>query len=66
MTERTRKLAGTVVLLGWITIYSLLVMVLAAAVLPNFATGWYAIFYMVAGLAWVPPAMLVISWMHKR
>lgn len=65
MTMRLRKFIGTFLLLGLITIYCLLVMVLAVTVVPQIGKLWEAVFYAVAGLAWVPPAGLLVSWMHR-
>lgn len=66
MPMRTRKLLGTIALLIFIFVYALLAM-LAAVVLqvrglnPIVELAYYA----VAGLLWVPPAALIISWMAK-
>jgi len=63
MNIRTRKLIGTVLLLLLAGVWSLVAMVVAQA--PAIASsGWIqAIFYVVAGLGWVLPAMPLISWM---
>lgn len=62
-----RKLAGTVVLLLFITIYALLMMVLTATVLPHTgSTILHVLFFAMAGLAWVPVAMVIVSWMHRK
>lgn len=65
MTIRTRKLIGTVSLLVVITVYSLVVIGLVATAFPQLGTGMQLVFYAIAGLAWVPPAGLIINWMHK-
>jgi Protein of unknown function (DUF2842) len=64
MTQRTRKLFGTLALLVLIIVYSLIAMALGAGILPQVGVVWRTIFYAVAGLAWVPPAMLIVNWMH--
>ena len=64
MTQRTRKLLGTFALLILIIVYSLIAMALGASILPQVGLGWKTLFYAVAGLAWVPPAMVIVSWMH--
>jgi len=65
MRIRTRKLIGTFVLLIFVTFWSLFAMALAQSVLTNI-NGWVAfIFYVVAGLGWVLPAMVVIRWMLR-
>jgi hypothetical protein len=64
MRARTRKLVGTVLLLIVLTIYSLLVMLAAAAVLPAGGKIVELIFYAIAGVAWVLPAGYLIKWMY--
>jgi predicted membrane channel-forming protein YqfA (hemolysin III family) len=65
MTIRTRKFFGTIFLLILVVVWSLLGMTVAQT--PWLANnGWLqAIFYVVAGLGWVLPAMPIISWMGK-
>lgn len=63
---RTRKLLGTVYLLLLITVYSLLVIGAVATVYPQIPNAALAaVFYMVAGLAWVPLAMPIVAWMSR-
>ena len=65
MSIRARKLIGTVALLLLVAVWSLLTMALAQSALTDI-NGWVAaIFYIVAGLGWVLPAMPLISWMVK-
>ena len=65
MTIRIRKLLGTVALLMLVVVWSLLGMTVAQT--PWLAnSGWLqAIFYVVAGIGWVLPAMPIISWMSR-
>jgi hypothetical protein len=65
MTIRTRKFFGTILLLFLVVVWSLLGMTVAQT--PWLAAhGWaQAVFYVVAGLGWVLPAMPIISWMAK-
>jgi hypothetical protein len=65
MRIRTRKFLGTIALLLLVVVWSLLGMTIAQT--PWLAeSGLYqAIFYPVAGLGWVLPAMPIISWMAK-
>jgi hypothetical protein len=65
MSVRTRKLFGTIALLVILTVYSLVVAVLATYVFPRLATWQVPLFYLVAGLSWVPLAMVVVSWMYR-
>ena len=65
MTIRTRKFFGTIALLVLVVAWSLLGMVIAQT--PWLASSglYQAIFYVVAGLGWVLPAMPIISWMSR-
>ena len=65
MTIRTRKLFGTIALLVLVVVWSLLGMTLAQT--PWLANSGLlqAIFYVVAGIGWVLPAMPIVSWMSR-
>jgi hypothetical protein len=65
MTIRTRKFLGTIALLVLVVVWSLMGM--AAAQMPWLAASGLAqaIFYVVAGIGWVLPAMPIISWMAR-
>jgi len=65
MTIRTRKLIGAVALLALVSVWSLLAMALAQSVLTDINGFVAAIYYVVAGLGWVLPAMLLIKWMAR-
>jgi hypothetical protein len=65
MPIRLRKLIGAVALLVLVTVWALLAMALAQSVLTSIS-GWVAaIYYVVAGLGWVLPAMPLIRWMSR-
>jgi hypothetical protein len=65
MSIRTRKLIGTVALLVLVSVWGLLAMALAQSVLTDINGLVAAIYYVVAGLGWVLPAMPLISWMVR-
>jgi Protein of unknown function (DUF2842) len=65
MSTTTRKIAGTVLLLVLLVVYSLSVPILAGAILPGSGRLTELVFYMIAGLAWVPAAAWIVSWMHR-
>jgi hypothetical protein len=65
MTPRLRKFVGTIALLALIIVYSLIVMVIGSALLGKFGTFGRTLVYLVGGLAWLPPAMWIVSWMHR-
>jgi hypothetical protein len=64
MSRRTRKLVGTVLMLIFVFVYALVVTAIAAPILLSASKLAQAIFYVVAGLAWAPPLMLMIKWME--
>jgi Protein of unknown function (DUF2842) len=65
MPARARKLIGTFALLGLVCIWALLAMALAQSVLTDINGFVAAIFYVVAGLGWILPAMPLTAWMAR-
>ena len=65
MTMRTRKLIGTFGLLALMMVWALIAMALAQSVLTDINGFVAAIYYVVAGLGWVLPAMPLIKWMSR-
>ena len=65
MAIRTRKLIGALALLLLASVWGLLAMALAQSVLTDINGFVAAVYYVVAGLGWVLPAMPLISWMSK-
>jgi hypothetical protein len=65
MSIRARKFVGTVALLVLVSVWGLLAMVLAQSVLTNINGFVAAIYYVIAGLGWVLPAMPLITWMAR-
>ena len=63
MSIRTRKLIGTLGLLLLVMVWGLFAMALAQSVLTDINGFVAALYYIVAGLGWVLPAMPLISWM---
>jgi hypothetical protein len=61
---RTRKLIGTVALLLLVIVWALVAMVVAPSALHANGFG-QALYYVLAGLGWVLPAMPLISWMSR-
>lgn len=65
MSQRLRKLIGTVALVAFIAVYALTAMTVAAAKLPGTSGLTQLAFFAVAGLLWVIPAAALITWMSK-
>jgi hypothetical protein len=63
MPPRARRFIGTIALLTLVMVWALLAMALAQSVLTDINGFVAAIYYVVAGLGWVLPAMPIISWM---
>jgi uncharacterized protein DUF2842 len=65
MSIRTRKLIGTIALLVLVGAWGLLAMALAQSALTDINGFVAVLYYVVAGLGWVLPAMPLIAWMSK-
>ena len=65
MKIRTRKLLGTVALLLLAAIWSLMGMVVAQTLWLASSGVLQAVFYVVAGMGWVLPAIPIVSWMSR-
>lgn len=65
MKIRQRKLLGTVLMLVLVVVWSLLAMALAQAPFIAASRLVQFVYYVVAGLGWVLPAMPLISWMSR-
>jgi hypothetical protein len=66
MRQRQRKLVGTIALLVLITIYAFITLAVAVVLqVQNANKVVELIYYVVAGLLWVLPAGLLISWMQR-
>ena len=65
MSPRLRKLVGTFALFALVIAWSLVAMAIAQYP-PIFNNPWLAgLYYVVAGLGWVLPAMPLVKWMLK-
>jgi hypothetical protein len=65
MRIRTRKLIGTIALLVLVTAWALLAMAFAQFALRAQNSIVVMLFYAVAGLGWVLPAMPIVAWMQR-
>lgn len=65
MKMRTRKLAGTLILVMFLTVYALAAMMAAMILQVNASKAVELAYYVVAGLLWVIPAGVIIKWMQK-
>ncbi|MGE0062559.1 MAG: DUF2842 domain-containing protein [Xanthobacteraceae bacterium] len=65
MPARLRKFIGAIALLVLVTVWALLAMALAQAALTSTNGLLAGVYYVVAGLGWVLPAMPIIKWMQR-
>ena len=65
MRIRTRKFIGIIATVGFMIVYCLLAMLLGNAVVLRYGTFGETVFFALAGLAWLPPAMLLVRWMQR-
>ncbi|MBZ0141767.1 MAG: DUF2842 domain-containing protein [Pseudorhodoplanes sp.] len=65
MRIRTRKLTGAILLLLLVAVWSLVAMVVAQFVFAQPRPVFMWIYYPLAGLGWVLPAMPLVRWMSK-
>ena len=65
MPLRARKFVGSILLIALVCFWALLVMALAQSALTDINGLVAALFYIVAGLGWVLPAMPLIAWMGR-
>ena len=65
MIPDRRRLAGTVLLLLLVVVYVFVAAIVGEKILPKAGRIAEFVYYAVAGLAWVPLAAMIISWMHK-
>jgi hypothetical protein len=66
MSMRTRKLVGAILLMVFLVAYAFMTVFVAVVLQVRDVSGLVeALFYAVAGLAWVIPAALLIRWMER-
>jgi hypothetical protein len=65
MPIRLRKLIGALGLIVLVTVWALVAMALAQTVLTSISGFVATLYYIVAGLGWVLPAMPLIRWMQR-
>ncbi len=63
MRYRWRKLIGTIALLALVILYAVVAVTVASSRLAESTALVHFTFFLLAGLAWVLPAMALIRWM---
>jgi hypothetical protein len=65
MTGRARKFVGAIALLALVALYALAAMMVAIVLQVGASKVAELIYYPVAGLLWVLPAMWLVKWMQR-
>jgi hypothetical protein len=65
MTQRTRKLVGTIAIITFVMLYGPVAMAIADSRIMAAPHFIQVISYAVLGLAWIIPVMPVIRWMQR-
>ncbi len=65
MTLRTRKFIGTLATLLWLVAYALLAMAIGGQFVVGTGMVFELIYFVIAGVAWLPVAMAIIRWMSR-
>jgi hypothetical protein len=65
MTLRKRKLLGVMATVAFLAIYILVAMVIGGEYATGAGKAVELIFFLAAGIAWVPGVMAIIRWMSK-
>ncbi len=60
-----RSFVGTILFVSYLILYALVAMAVGARYLSETHGAAQFGFYLVAGLAWLPGAMLIVAWMAR-
>ncbi|MGQ0740806.1 MAG: DUF2842 domain-containing protein [Alphaproteobacteria bacterium] len=66
MSPRTKKLVGLLVILVWLSVYSIVAMRIGVDVLPEANWLTMLLYYAIAGTAWIIPIGFMLPWMHRE
>jgi uncharacterized membrane protein len=64
MPTRFRKLIGSLALVAFSIIYFFFVVTVAIMRLPELATGWHLLFYLIATVIWFIPSAAIVYWIQ--
>jgi hypothetical protein len=65
MPVRVRKFVGMLIIVAIVVLYALVATAVAVAFLGESAWYVHLAYFVLTGVLWVAPAMLVIKWMEK-
>ena len=63
--QRSRKFIGTFATVGYLIAYSLVVMAVGGQFIVGNGVILELVFYIIAGLGWIPLSMVIIKWMAR-
>lgn len=66
MPVRLKKFIGMIVLVLLVIVYALVAVTIAATKLADAGSFVHFLYFLVTGVLWVLPAMLLIRWMEKK
>ena len=66
MSAHFKKLIGTLIILAWLVIYSLIAMGIGVRVLPHAGGLVRLVYYVLAGTIWIVPIGLLLPWMYRE
>lgn len=66
MPVRLKKFVGSVLLVALVIVYALAATTVAASRLATSGPLVHLIFFLVSGLLWILPAMVIIKWMQHE
>jgi hypothetical protein len=65
MNIRTRKAIGIITTVLWLTVYALIAMAIGGQYAVGGGLAVELLFFVLAGVAWIPVAMFIIRWMSR-
>ena len=66
MSSPFRRMIGSLVLVVYIVVYCLFAMAIGDVIVAT-KSGWVQfVYFLTAGLAWVPLAAVIVKWMYRR
>jgi Protein of unknown function (DUF2842) len=65
MELRMRKLIGTIATVTFLIVYALIAMMVGGILIVGRGVPLELPFYIIAGIGWLPVAMVIIKWMSK-
>ncbi|MCZ4430648.1 DUF2842 domain-containing protein [Agrobacterium sp. SOY23] len=63
MHPRLRSFIGTIVIIGLVVVYAVVATAIASAALAQSPWWVHLAYFVLSGILWILPAMLIIKWM---